>query len=725
VRSESLLADYLEQYPPDAAGRIRTARQWAEELHAGAVRASGEPAVTHPDRVAAILAGMGMDADSVIAGVLHHALEDGTLTKAEIEQHCGPQVAMLVEEIARLAALKAKNKTNQAAETIRKMLFAMTKDLRVIIVKLADKLDNMRTLRWLPEHDRTRIATECVDIFAPLADRLGISWMKDELEDLALKEINREAFDQIKLLVSAKKLERESLLAMAGTELRAAAKAESMDIQVMTRAKHFYSIYLKMRKRAKAADELYDLSGVRVLCDTATDCYAVLGIVHRLWKPIDGRFKDYIAMPKSNGYMSLHTTVLAHDGLLLEIQIRTHEMHQVAEFGIASHWLYKKGAGGDAKKGVVGDMVKPQQLSIVNRLKDWGAMLEAGSDFLQDIKRELLKDSIFVFTPRGDAIELPAGSTPLDFAYAIHTDIGHRCLAAKSNGAIISLDAELRNTQVVEILTSATARPSVNWLRAVKTSRARSRIRQWLVNEGHVLTIDRNVVARKRDHGDGRTAHEKHDRHDERGHKIAGERKGPAEIRYEAKPETRADGRHDAKADPHTEHAGPEAAAAPLGPLDFRPYTVKEATDSQKAGLSIAGADNLMVRFAACCKPAIGDRIVGYVSRGRGIIVHRASCRNLPGIADFAERRVDVTWETAPGLTRRYLVTARRTFDLFSEIENAVRKHGGRLLEGKLEDGPDGLSGHFSMAYASAEDARIVERNLRNVPSIHRIKRIE
>jgi GTP pyrophosphokinase len=717
VDQQRILDDFLETYSPEETVRIRAARAWAGELHEGSFRASGEPAVTHPDRVGVILADMGMDADSVIAGVLHHALEDGKVKKADIEARCGPQVAMLVDEIARMAALKAKNKTIQAAETIRKMLFAMTADLRVIIVKLADKLDNMRTLRWLPPEDRRRIAAECVDIFAPLADRLGISWMKDELEDLALKEINREAFDQIKLLVSAKKLEREAFLARAGSELRAAAKAEDMNIQVSTRAKHFYSIYQKMRKRSKGSDELFDLSGVRVLCDEVTDCYAVLGIVHRMWKPIDGRFKDYIAMPKSNGYMSLHTTVMAYDGLLLEVQIRTHEMHRVAEFGVASHWLYKK--------GMKVDQVKPGELSLVNRLKDWSAMLENGSDFLDDIKRELLKDSIFVFTPKGDAIELPAGSTPLDFAYAIHSDVGNRCLTAKAGGSIIPLDSELKNTQVVEILTSATARPNVNWLRAVKTSKARSKIRQWLVNEGQVLTIDKNVVARRREQAEARS-----DRHDDKGGRSSAERKPELEVRHDLRHDQRGDAKADARAEARGEGrndgsaAGKESPDSALGPLDFRPYTVKEATDSTKAGLHVAGAGDLMVRFAACCKPAVGDKIVGYVSRGRGIIVHRAACRNLPGISEFQERRVDVTWETAPNLTRRYLVTARRTFDLFSEIENAVRKHGGRLLEGKLEETADGLSGHFSMAYNSADDARIVERNLRNVPSIHKIKRI-
>ncbi len=693
LQYDDTLDDYLNRFQPADSERILAARTWATELHAGSFRASGEPTVTHPERVAALLAGMGMDTDSVVAGMLHQAIEDGKTTKAQIESRCGERVGTLVDELSRMASLKAKNKTIKAAETIRKMLFSMTRDLRVIIIKLADKLDNMRTLKWLPEEDRRRIAAECVDIFAPLADRLGISWMKDELEDLALKEINREAFDQIKLLVASKKTEREAFLENARALLEELAGTEGLDVDVMSRAKHFYSIYQKMRKRSKSADELYDLSGIRVLCNAESDCYAVLGLAHSLWKPLEGRFKDYIAMPKSNGYRSLHTTVLAEDGVLLEIQIRTREMHSVAEFGIASHWLYKKGS--------TTELVRPEDVAIVNRLKDWSAMLESGTDFLEDIKRELLKDSIFVFTPKGDAIELPAGSTALDFAYAIHSDVGNRCLAAKADGAIVHLDAELKNTQVVDIVTSATARPNVNWLKAVRTAKARSKIRAWLVTEGNILAIDKNVVAHKRE--------EKDARHDAKG--LSGDRKLELEVRH-------TDSRH-------MEPKAAQAADSEVPPVEWRPYTPQEATDSSKAGLSISGAGNLMVRFAACCKPAVGERIVGYVSRGRGIIVHRSSCKNLANIREFSERRVEVSWETAPGLTRRYHVTGKRVLDLFSEIENAVRKHGGRLIEGRLEDGLESLSGNFTMAYPSAEDARTSERNLRHVPSILKIKRIE
>lgn len=684
MKYEASLDAELGRYGPAELERIAAARAWAAELHAGETRASGEPAVTHLERVAAILAGMGMDADSLVAGLLHHALEGegspaakerGKALRAEIERRFGPRPAALVEELSRVASLKAKNKTIQAAETIRKMLFAMAKDLRVIIVKLADKLDNMRTLRYLDEDDRRRIASECLDVFAPLADRLGISWMKDELEDLALKELNREAFDQIKLIVAGKKAERESFLDKARADILAAAAAEGLAVEVAARAKHFYSIYQKMRKRAKGSDELFDLLGLRIICEEEPDCYALVGIVHRLWKPLEGRFKDYIAVPKSNGYRSLHTSVLAYGGTMLEIQIRTAAMHQVAEFGVASHWLYKKGSAHE--------QARPEDLPIVNKLKDWGALLESGDEFLEDIKRELLKDSIFVFTPKGDAIELPAGSTPLDFAYAIHSDVGNKTIAAKADGVIVPLDSKLKNTQVVDIQTSATAHPNLNWLKAVRTNKARAKIRQWLVNEGQVLAIDKNVVAKRRDEAE--------------------QRPPPPPP----KPEIVA------------------YAAPPSAVMDFRPYEPNRATDSDKAGVRVSGAGSLMVRFAGCCKPSVGNAIVGYVSRGRGIVVHRADCRNLPNISEFAERRVDVAWEAAHGLVRRYRVWSKRSADLFSEIENAAKKNGGRLMEGRLDAERDGLSGSFTMAFGSAEDARVVERNLRNVPSIQKIRRVE
>jgi len=725
---EDLLTACGAAYGPDGAARVGAALDWMEARLSGRLRASGEAAWEHDLRVARILLDMGMDAESTLAGALHDALETGpeagpeggegaagaegaagreakgeraatarppaaqlrageqarrAALRAELASRFGEGAALLVEDVSRLAALKARNKTVQAAETIRKMLFAMARDIRVILVKLADKLDSMRTLKYLDEERQKEIAAECLDIFAPLADRLGISWMKDELEDLALKSLNREAFDQIKEIVSAKKGEREAYLERVELEIRKAAAAEGIEVEVSARAKHFYSIYQKMRKRAKGAEELFDLLGIRLICEAENDCYALLGMVHRLWKPIEGRFKDYIAMPKANGYRSLHTTVMCYEGRLLEVQIRTAEMHRVAEHGVASHWLYKKGSSAEAPR--------PEDLPIVNRLKEWGDFLSQGAEYLEEIKRELLKDSIFVFTPRGDVVQLPAGSTPLDFAYAIHSDIGSRCVGAKADGQIVSLDAELQNTQVVEILTSPSAHPNMNWLRIARTSKARSKIRAALVASGQVLAIDRNIVA-------GRKA-----------------------AQAQAAPSAKAAGHEaeEAKAQPSAAPARREAEAG-QSTVDYRAYEPGEALRNERAGVDIGGAKNMMIRIAGCCRPVTGDPIVGYVSRGRGIIVHRADCSSVHAIADFAERRIDVRWEDGAGaVTARFRLNAKKAADLFSEIESAVRKFGGRLREGHLGERGDGtVTGYFTMEVESRDDVRKVAKAVRSVPTV-------
>jgi GTP diphosphokinase / guanosine-3',5'-bis(diphosphate) 3'-diphosphatase len=705
-------------YAAEEARRVKAALEWTEERLVGKLRASGEGAWMHDIRVADILLGLGLDADSVIAGLLHDSL-DGTKALDEEEgetegedaaarkrpkggaseraraeasasrratlvsligERFGESVALLVEDSSRLAALKAKNKTVHAAETIRKMLFAMARDIRVIIIKLADKLDSMRTLKYLPEERQAEIAAECLDVFAPLADRLGISWMKDELEDLSLKAINREAFDQIKDIVATKKGERESYLKRVEDEIRGAAGAEGIEIEASARAKHFYSIYQKMRKRAKGAEELFDLLGLRLICESENECYAVLGIVHRLWKPMEGRFKDYIAMPKANGYRSLHTTVMCYEGRLLEVQIRTREMHRVAEYGVASHWLYKKGRAAEAPR--------PEDLTIVNRLKEWGDFVSQGAVYLEEIKRELLKDSIFAFTPKGDVIELPSGSTPLDFAFAIHSDVGIHCLGAKSDGQIVPLDAELVNTQVVEILTSPQAHPNMNWLRIARTSKAKAKIRAWLVQDGEVLAIDRNIVAGHR----GAAAH-------------GGAPKAPAPS--------------GGRMTEAVKGAGPQR-----GSIEYRAVEPGEAVRNDRAGVSIGDEKNMMIRIAGCCHPVTGDDIVGYVSRGRGIIVHRADCRSLHAIADFVERRIDVSWEDAAAfVTARFRITSRKSPDLFAEIENAVRKFKGRLREGRLGERGDGsLAGAFTMEFESKEDVKRAVKALRALPSIGAIE---
>jgi len=597
----------------------------------------------------------------------------------QIQGLFGLEAATIVAGVNRLSSVRAKNRSVHAAETMRKMLFALTSDIRVILVKLADKLDSMRTLKYLPENRQKEIATECIDIYAPLADRLGISWLKDELEDLSLKVLNREVFDQIKEIVNARKEEREEFLKKVTDKILSAAAKEKIDVEVSARAKHFYSIYQKMRKRGKGPEELYDLLGIRIICKTVNECYALLGLVHRLWKPIEGRFKDYIAMPKANGYQSLHTTVIAYGGQLLEIQIRTREMHLVAEYGVASHWLYKK--------GTATEIPRIEDLPIISKLRQWNEFLAEGDTYLEEIKREFLRDSIFVFTPKGDVIELPAGATPIDFAFAIHSDVGAHCLGAKINGSIAPLDSELKNTQIVEIITSPTAKPNINWLKIAHTSKARAKIRQLLIQSGQVMAIDKHIVARS--HGQDRPLERSQERAQERPLQEAQKREN---------------------------RAGAELPSV----VEFHSIKPGLALPSEKAGVSVEGIRNMMIRIAGCCKPITGDRIVGYVSRGRGIIVHRADCRSLATIADFNDRRIDVKWEDdVASTTARFRITAKKSFDIFSEIESTVRRFSGRLKEGKLSERGDGtLSGFFILEVNSRNDLKRVAKALRTLPSI-------
>ncbi len=666
------LEQKLSRFDEADRKRILEAQAWGEELHVGQERASGEPYFTHPLEVATTLADMRLDADAIIAGLLHDALEDTQATREEIERRFGKPVALLVDGVTKISGLKTGNKTVQEAETIRKMFVAMTEDIRVILIKLADKLHNMRTLMHLNEARQKEIAQECLDIFAPVAERLGMGWLKCELEDLSLKALHRDAYDQIKAIVSQKRGERRAFLSRIKADIEGAARKAGIRASIHARAKHFYSIYVKMKKRNKSAEELYDLLGIRIICAERDDCYAMLGIVHQLWKPIDGRFKDYIALPKANGYQSLHTTVMSYEGRILEVQIRTEEMHGVAEHGVASHWLYKRRPG-----------EKPADLSIISRLRSWKDMRFSSGEFLEEVKRDILRDSILVFTPRGDAIELPMGATPIDFAYHVHTDVGHHCYAAKANGSIVPLDEELRNTHVIEILTSPSAHPHINWLRSVKTAKARGKIRQWLIQHDQALAIDRYIVAKRKPQ--------------------------PERPKEEKRPSEQAAAATDERI--VSEVRDTRSAGEPVG---------------TRLGISAYGERNLMIRIAGCCGPAAGDPIVGYVSRGRGIIVHRRDCPNVARIPDFAERLIDVEWENAAvGVTRRFRIVAKRSPDLFSEIEGAVRKFKGHLIEGKLkETGPGRLTGFFTMELEEKDSWKKLMKSIQGIPSVISIQQV-
>ena len=609
-----------------------------------------------------ILIELGLDEDTITASKILSRLRQMPQSLTDF----GTAIAPLVQGVLKIDSLQTKSETIQEAQNIRNMLFALTDDIRVIFIKLAEKLHALRTLdSSAAESQRKALAHECLDIYAPLASRLGVSWIKNEMEDLSLKILNPEAYQQIKKLVAEKRDQRNQFLQYAQEAIRDEVKAAGINVTVESRAKHFYSIYMKMRKRGISADRIYDLSGIRIVCESIENCYTLLGIIHRLWRPLSGCFKDYIAMPKPNGYQSLHTAVSDEEGRLLEIQIRTREMHQIAEHGIASHWLYKKGSSRD--------LVLPEEIGIVNKLKDWkqNEQGEISHTWLQDIKQEILQNWVYVFTPQGKVIKLPAGATPVDFAYQIHTDIGEHCSGAKANGKIVPLSSCLKNTQVIEILTSSSAHPSVNWLEFTKSPKARSKIRSWLEKKEE--------------------ASEKH-----------------AEPKKKPVPEP----------PPEPVHAPMQMVVQPL---------------SSVLQVNIEGEKNMMFRFARCCNPVTGDAITGYVSRGRGIIIHRINCSSLANNPEFEIRKIEAAWQNAESLiVKRFRVEAKLSSNLFSEIEGAIRKRQGHLLEGRLEETSDPaglahsrLSGFFTMQLTNAADLKIVMKNIRGIPGILGIQTVD
>ena len=643
---------------------VRTAR-WSEQQHVGQKRLSGEPYIIHPIRVAEILSGLYMDHNTIQAALLHDVLEDTNITKAELRELFGAEVEKLVNGVTKINIVNAKNRNVQESETIRKMFFAMVKDIRVILIKLADKRHNMSTLQYMPVEKQKRIARECLDIYAPIAGKLGIYSLKSELEDFSLKFNSPDVYYQIKEFIDHKKEARSEFLKHIEEDIYREASKQKIQIKVQTRAKHFYSIYRKMKTKGKDLSEIYDFLGIRILCNTQVECYTLLGIVHQLWKPLAGRFKDYIAMPKENHYKSLHTSVMGYGGKPLEVQIRTYDMNKTAEYGIAAHWLYKEGKSADKEKA--------SNINFVNQLKNWNEQKLDSGEFMNSIKKELLEDSIYVFTPKGDSIELPKGSTAIDFAYRIHTDVGHHGMGAKADGAIIPLTKPLKSTQTISVMTSPSAHPHVNWLRYVKTYKARSKIRHWLNKNETGVFIDRNIVAQKK--------------------------------------ETKVN----------------ESLEEPKKEDEYSHIIQNKVLDKTKVGITIDNERNLMIHLAQCCNPTTGDDIIGFVSRGRGIIVHKSNCSNLKNIKEFDQRKIHVEWETVSSkFTQRFRIHSKHRNDLFSEIEGAIRKNRGHLISGSLDETERGdLLGLFTVELDKTEDAKKVAKSIRSIPAVMNVQKVQ
>lgn len=712
------LYDKLKQnYSADDIELIDKAYQFAEQAHAGQARVSGEPYIVHPVQVAWILADLGLDVATICAGLLHDVLEDTPHTHEDIAQRFGDEVADLVEGVTKLGKLEFKSKQEEQAENLRKMFIAMAKDIRVIMIKLADRLHNMRTLRYLDEDSRQKNAQETMEIYAPLAHRLGISKIKWELEDISLRYLDPEAYYDLVDKVAKKRRQRENDINRVIATLKEKIAEAGIDGTIDGRPKHFYSIYKKMRYQHKSFEQIYDLMAVRVIVNTVRDCYAVLGLIHTIWKPIPGRFKDYIAVPKPNMYQSLHTTVVGPQGEPVEIQIRTWEMHRTAEYGIAAHWKYKEGR--------LKDTDLDSKLAWLRQILEWQTEARDAGEFMESLKIDLFSDEVFVFTPKGDVVDLPRGSTPLDFAYTIHSAIGNRCVGAKVNGKIVPLDYELQTGDIVEILTSAASKgPSLDWLKIVKTSQAKSKINQWFrkehraenVAKGHEL-LEKEV----KKYGLSLSQLIKPEWVEQVVRKYGFRSFDDicAAIGYGALTPHQVLGRliDDFKQTQQTDEKIVEAINK----------TEPELKSSAPAAIKVSDIDNVMMRISKCCSPVPGDEIVGYITRGRGISIHRKDCSNLKSGSFEPERLIEVKWDDAPqaAYDAGVQITAKDRFGLLADITNTISDLKIMVTSINARSRQDGIAViNLTVQITGLQQLDKLMKQLRKLPKIMEVMRV-
>jgi guanosine-3',5'-bis(diphosphate) 3'-pyrophosphohydrolase len=620
------LIEKILSYNPDAdVGLLRRVYQFSSEAHFSQKRVEGSPYIEHPVAVASILADMKMDVATIAAGLLHDTIEDTNTTVKDIKDLFGEEIAFLVEALTKLSRIEFKTKEEAQAENFRKMLLAMSEDVRVILIKFADRFHNMRTLQHLPEDKQQRIATETIEIYAPIANRLGIGWLKTELEDLSFQILMPELYNELVKKVAKRREDQEGYLEEVTKVVNSKLDEEGIPGTVSGRIKHYYGIYQKMQNQKITFEQVHDVLGLRIITDTKANCYAILGLIHSLWTPIPGRFKDYIGVPKSNMYQSLHTTVIGPKGERVEFQIRTSEMHMIAEYGIASHWRYKE-------KGEVDDKSN-RYISWLRELIQAQIELSDAKDFLEAVKGEVIPDVIYVFTPKGEIKEMPVGSTPVDFAYSIHTQVGHRCVGAKINDRIVPLRYTLRNGDTVEIITSQTHGPSRDWLKFVVTQRAKSRIKQWIKAEERKRSVELGLELLE---GEMK-------RHDLNASVLKSEEM--QEVLKSFSIQSLEDlyafiGYGKISAHQVVNRLVPEK------PAEEVPVTRITKPQKELKGITIKGLDNILYHTAKCCFPIPGDGLVGFITRGKGVTIHRKDCPNLDRIAVDAARLIDVEWKT-------------------------------------------------------------------------------
>ncbi|MRH43015.1 RelA/SpoT family protein [Aquibacillus halophilus] len=716
-------AQYLSEKDTDFISR---AYKFAEEAHQGQFRKSGEPYIIHPIQVAGILVHLELDPETIAGGFLHDVVEDTDVTVKQLEEEFNSEVALLVDGVSKLGKIKYKSKEAQQAENHRKMFVAMAKDIRVILIKLADRLHNMRTLKHLPPEKQRRISNETLEIFSPLAHRLGISTIKWELEDTALRYLNPQQYYRIVHLMKQKREEREHYIEEVMQEVQNQLEDVNIKAEFSGRPKHLYSIYRKMVLQNKQFNEIYDLLAVRIIVKSIKDCYAVLGIIHTCWKPMPGRFKDYIAMPKPNLYQSLHTTVIGPKGAPLEVQIRTTDMHEIAEFGIAAHWAYKEGKRIDQQK-----TNSDEKLTWFREILEWQQETHDAEEFMESLKVDLFSDMVYVFTPKGDVIELPAGSVPLDFAYKIHTEIGNQTIGARINGKMESLDYNLKNGDIIEVMTSKHSYgPSQDWLKITQTSQAKNKIKQFFKKQRR----DENVAK-------GKELVEKEI-------KISGY--DPKEVLTSSNIKLVAEKFNFSNEEDMYAAVGYQGITAAqivtrltekLRKLNKQDQDLEQTLEGVKStnlkapsshrkdsGVRVEGIDNLLVRLSKCCNPVPGDEIVGYITKGRGVSVHREDCSNI-NTEEAQDRILHVEWENSDTQTKQYHVDLEISgFDrrgLLNDVLQAVNETKTNIIavNGKSDRNKMALI-HLTILIHNTSNLRKIVDRLKQIKDVYTVKRM-
>ena len=703
----------VHSYHPEAnTDLMARAYAFSERMHQGQKRRSGDPYFVHPVEVAKIITDMKLDIPSVVTGLLHDTVEDTLTSLEQIEKEFGLEIATLVDGVTKISQINFTTREERQAENFRKMIIAMARDIRVILIKLADRAHNMRTLSYLPEAKQREIAEETLEIYAPLAHRLGIYWLKSELEDEALRALRPEVYAQLKQDIAKKKAEREHYIAEVIAILQQILGEAGIKAEVYGRPKHFYSIYQKMQSQNLPFSQIYDLVAFRIMVDSVPECYAVLGIVHSHWKPVPGRFKDYIALPKANLYQSLHTTVIGPYGERIEVQIRTHEIHRVAEEGIAAHWTYKEGRRG---------LEETQRFAWLRQLVEWQQQLKDPQEFLHTIKEDLFPEEVYVFTPKGDLYSFPKGASVIDFAYRIHSEVGNHCTGARVNGRLVPLRYQLQNGDTLEIITTAQQTPSKDWLKVVQTSKARARIRQWIKAQQRErsVALGRELLERElsRYHLDLATLRKQD--------KIAAaltalsfkdEETLLAAIGYGQVTVGNVLSYFVPQQEPVQ---GQTADAIELDKIRQKP--VGEA----KGGVRVGGLGDVLVRFGRCCNPLPGEPIRGVITRGRGVTVHTGDCQRL--LESDPQRHVAVSWDNGAKYVRpiKVEVLCEDWPGLLAAMSKAISAAGINITSADVRTLPDKRARDvFEVMVASAEDLERVMRNLERVRGVVKVARI-